>query len=398
MTASAAPYTPSEPASWAAVAPGTAGFDPARLAAVPALHTARESGWPRSLFMPDGAYAGTHYIGDKPPHDMPIGPVTPRGGPAGMILRGGRVALRWGDIDRADMVFSVAKSFLGVLAGLALARVLIGSLDDRVADQAPRARAGGLPPDNGFEGAHNGAIAWRHLLDQTSEWTGTLWGKPDSVDHNRQVGAGARNDRKGEARTLRAPGTHWEYNDVRVNRLSLSLMWAFRRPLPEVLDETIMAPIGATGWTWRGYENSTVTIDGRAMESVSGGGHWGGGLVIPTRALALFGLLIARRGAWAGRQLLPADWIDRMVAPSAANPSYGLMWWLNTGRALHPAAPATSFFAKGAGGHLLWIDPALDLVVVARWIDRDSTDDLIAAVMDAMAPGRGVRRGLRPAV
>ena len=62
-------------------------------------------------------------------------------------------------------------------------------------------------------------------------------------------------------------GWFWEYNDVRVNRLSLALLRLFRRPLPEVLAQRIMRPIGASDdWAWHGYWTSVVEIDGKMME------------------------------------------------------------------------------------------------------------------------------------
>ncbi|MCC5983370.1 MAG: serine hydrolase [Rhodobacteraceae bacterium] len=375
MKASTTSYVPGDLASWESVDPAEAGFDPGRLDQVAEFHRANESQWPNSMYMPNGEYVGTAYIEEKPPHNTVIGPVKERGGPAGMILRGGRIVSHWGDIERPDMTFSVAKSFLGVLAGLAVERGLIRSLDDRVADYAL---------DDGFEGPHNSAITWRHLLQQTSEWEGTLWSKPDSVDRNRQAGPGAVNTAKGDDRDLSAPGTHWEYNDVRVNRLSLSLLQVFREPLDEVLEQSIMTPIGATNWVWHGYHNSQVVIDGREMTSVTGGSHWGGGFQIPTDALARFGLLVSRKGAWNGQQLIPATWIDQMLEPCHANPVYGFMWWLNTDRKLHPSAPATSFFALGAGSNVIWIDPELDIVMVARWVAKDKVDALVGTVRAAM--------------
>ena len=77
------------------------------------------------------------------------------------------------------MTFSIAKSYLAVLAGVAVDRGLIRDIDEPV-------HAYGL--DDGFESPQNRGITWRHLLQQTSEWQGTLWGKPDSIDHNRNVG------------------------------------------------------------------------------------------------------------------------------------------------------------------------------------------------------------------
>src|SRR2546422_11329038 len=111
---------------------------------------------------------------------------------------------------------SVAKSYLAALAGLALMRGLVKDLDDPVRPYAL---------DDGFDSPQNRAITWRHLLQQTSEWQGTLWSKPDSIDHNRDVGKSELGyAEKGRPRPPRPPGTLWEYNDVRVNRLALSLL------------------------------------------------------------------------------------------------------------------------------------------------------------------------------
>lgn len=338
-----------------------------------AFARAHESDWPRSMYLPDGRFVATGYVNDKPPYDEVLGPVRPRGGSNGLILRHGRIVAEWGETDRADMTFSAAKSYLGVLAGLALADGLIGSVDDAVCATVP---------GDEFSSPHNRQITWRHLLQQTSEWQGTLWDRPDSVDHNRQAGVEHDNRRKGEVRTLEQPGQRWEYNDVRVNVLSLALLKRFRRPLPDVLRARIMDPIGAgPGWEWRGYRNSVVDIDGQDMESVSGGGHWGGGLFISSFDHARLGLLVQRRGRWGGRQLLPEAWVRDMLTPSAANPAYGYLWWLNTARVLFPAASPGSVFALGGGQHLIWVDDAHELLMVARWVDRAQCDALIARVL-----------------
>jgi len=357
-------------------APGQAGFDAAALAEAVAFVEAAESDWPRSLFMPSGEFALAAFLQEAPPHSRLLGPVTPRGGPSGMILRGGRVAARWGDAARPDMTFSIAKSYLGVLAGIALDRGLIPDLDARVAETVP---------DDGYESAQNAPITWRHLLQLTSEWEGTLWDKSDAIDRNRQAGATAVQGGKGTARSLGRPGSHWEYNDVRVNRLSLSLLRAFREPLPAVLKREVMDPIGASAtWRWDGYDNATVTIDGRPMVSVPGGGHWGGGIVISAEDHARFGLLVAQDGMWAGRRVLPAGWCGALRASPPQNPAYGLLWWLNVGHAQFPSAPERSLLALGAGMHVIWIDPDHDLVVVLRWIDKPRIDGAMQRILAAL--------------
>ena len=364
---------------WESKPPAHLGLDAAGLAAAIAYHRAHESAWRRDFLTESGRYIG---VADEPeaPDDV-LGPVRPRGGPNGLIVRRGYVAAEWGDTRRADMTFSAAKSYLAALAGLAVARGLIRSIDDPVRDSAG---------DDGFASEQNRAITWRHLLTQTSEWQGTLWGKPDSIDHNRDVGKSelGRSD-KGQARAMRPPGTLWEYNDVRVNRLSLSLLQAFREPLAQVLRREIMDPIGASpDWEWQPYHNAWVDLDGARMPSVPGGSHWGGGLWMGTRDHARFGLLIHRDGRWGARDLLPAAWVAELRRPCAVNPEYGLLWWLNTGRAQLPSAPESSYAAKGAGSNLIWIDPEHDLVVVVRWIDKASIDGFVALVL-ASVTGRG---------
>src|SRR5260370_15449746 len=207
---------------------------------------AAESKWPRSMKMPDGQFVMTYDSGEKAPDNEVLGPVTPRGGASGIVYRGGSVIAEWGDTSRADMTFSVAKSVLALLAGLALGDGLIKNLDDKVADSAP---------DDGFKAAQNKDITWRHLLTQTSEWQGTVFGKEDRIDHNRVVGLAVADAPKGTRRTLKKPGTFYEYNDVRVNRLSYSLLQLFKEPLPQVLKRRIMDPIGASqNWKWDGYK------------------------------------------------------------------------------------------------------------------------------------------------
>lgn len=362
-------------ATWTSIAPAEAGFDPEKLAAAAAFAQAHESRWPRSLFYPDGSYVGNREWNESGPWTEIVGPVRERGGPAGLVVKGGRIAAEWGDTDRADMTFSIAKSYLSVLTGLAVQDGLIADLDEPVG----RTVAGPF-----FEGAHNARITWRHLLQQSSEWQGEIFGKSDQVDHNRQIGPGADNSRKGQRRELNESGSFYEYNDVRVNLLGYCLLQRFRRPLPEVLRERIMDPIGASAdWEWQGYENSFVEIDGQQIQSVPGGGHWGGGLFISARDHARFGLLMARGGAWGGRSLLSADWIAQMVAPSPTLSNYGFLWWLNRSPSAKAGVPASAFWALGAGTNVILVDPENDLVAVLRWIDGASFDGFVEALYAA---------------
>jgi CubicO group peptidase (beta-lactamase class C family) len=337
---------------------------------------AAESKWPASMKMPNGEFVMTYDSGEKAPDNEVLGPVTQRGPCAGIVYQGGTKIAEWGDTNRADMTFSVAKSYLALLAGLALGDGLIKSLDDKVADYAT---------DDGFTSEQNRDITWRHLLTQTSEWQGFVFGKEDRIDHNRVVGLAVADAPKGTRRALRKPGTFYEYNDVRVNRLSLSLLQLFKEELPTVLKRRIMDPIGASsGWRWDGYRNSRVVVDGKDLHSVPGGGHWGGGIVISARDLALTGLLVAQGGVWQGRQILPRGWTEELVKPCPVAPFYGLMWWLNTGRRQFAAASERSCFALGWGSHIVWVDPDNDLVTVLRWIDRKQAPGFVERLLGAI--------------
>ncbi|PYN29405.1 MAG: serine hydrolase [Candidatus Rokuibacteriota bacterium] len=358
----------SAPGDWPTAKPEDAGLDPRRLDDAIAYHRAHETRWRRDFLLDDGCFIG---VADEPQSAGGVlGPVRPRGGPSGLVVRDGRVVADWGDTERVEMSFSIAKSYLAALAGVAVAHGLIETIDDPVRDYAT---------DNAFASEQNRAITWRHLLQQTSEWSGTLFGKPDSIDHNRDLGkADFGQTDKGVPRPMRPPGTLWEYNDVRVNRLSLSLLQLFRSPLADVLRDAIMAPIGASStWEWRPYANAWVEIDGRQMPSVPGGSHWGGGLWMSARDHARFGLLHLRRGRWGDAQILPASWIDECRQPCAINPEYGLLWWLDVGR-------TGAWAARGAGSSLVWIDPDDDLVAVVRWVDKPHIGGFLERLLDAV--------------
>ena len=166
--------------------------------------------------------------------------------------------------------------------------------------------------------------------------------------------------------------------------LALAALNVWRRPLPQVLKENLMDEIGASNtWRWMGYENSWVVIDGAIMQSVSGGGHWGGGMFISALDMARFGLLTARGGKWRDKQVLSAEFVRQAKTPTTAQPTYGFMnWFLNTDRKYYPSAPASAFVHVGNGTNIIYIDPDNDLVIVARWIENGKIDEFIKLIND----------------
>ncbi|MEM7484244.1 MAG: serine hydrolase [Bacteroidota bacterium] len=307
----------------------------------------------------------------EPFHEI-LGPTKKRGGPAGMILKNGYLLTSWGDTKLVDMTFSVTKSFLSTMAGLAVDKGLIANVDDNVGDYIW---------DGTFDGEHNKKITWEHLLQQNSDWSGELWGLKDWAD--RPPKEGGLDDWK--FRKLNEPGAVMEYNDVRVNVLSYSLTHVWRKPLPMVLKENFMDKINAsTTWRWHGYDHAWMEIDGVKMKSVTGGGHSGAGLFISTEDMARFGLVFLNNGKWKNEQLIGEDWIVKATTPSVPNINYGYMWWLNQkGNRYWEGAPEHLFYAAGFGGNFIVIDQKTGLMLVTRWLEPNKIGEFVKRVYDA---------------
>jgi CubicO group peptidase (beta-lactamase class C family) len=373
--------------AWQHRTPEASRIDAGKLKEAIDFAIANESKYPRDLLM-------AHYqTFGREPFGVAIGPLKPRGDMTGVIVHHGYIVAEWGEPARVDMTFSVTKSFLSSLAGIAFDRGLIASLDAPVREaMAPIVpyrpqpgveksdRIGGTDLIELFETPHNRTITWDHLLRQTSDWEGTLWGKPDWADRP--------SDKRDEWTTRKRadPGTTWKYNDVRVNVLALALLNVWRRPLPQVLRENVMDPIGASDtWRWYGYENSYVVLDGAIVQSVTGGGHWGGGMFIDAYDMARFGYLTLKRGRWKDRQILSDAWVTRALTPTAPNPEYGFMnWYNNLDGKLLPSAPRSAFMHIGNGTNAVYVDPEHDLVVVLRWIQTPAIDGVVQRLIAAL--------------
>ncbi|MEI9921283.1 MAG: serine hydrolase [Bacteroidota bacterium] len=343
-----------------------------------AFHKLKESKTPRDL-------AQAHYQSfGREPFGDPIGPLTERGPATGLIIRNGYIIASWGEPSRIDMTFSVTKSFLSTIVGLAYDDHLIPSINDTLYKViAPVQLFGKSELIELFNTPHNKTITWDHMLRQVSDWEGTLWGKPEWADRP--------SDKPSEwtTRARNKPGSVYEYNDVRVNALALATLNIWRKPLPDVLRERIMDPIGASPtWRWFGYDNSWIALDGKAVQAVGGGGHWGGGMFINAYDMARFGYLTLKRGRWKDKQLLSDQWVTWALTPTPAQPTYGFMnWFLNTDKKYLPNAPAKAFAHIGNGTNMIYVDPENDLVVVARWIDGGSLNEFIGKILAATKTG-----------
>jgi CubicO group peptidase (beta-lactamase class C family) len=352
--------------AWAKKAPAELGLDPVKLAEAVTYAQSRESS--RAMDFSDQETIFGSLLGSVP---------TIRAKTNGVVIYKGYVVAEFGDTTWADPTYSVAKSMLATVAGLAVADGLITNLD---------APVGATVKDGGYDSPRNAQVTWKHHLQQTSEWEGNMWGKQDNF-----IGKEAFGNGEMKPREQMKPGTHYEYNDVRINRFALSLLRTFNKPVPEVFRERIMDPIGASNtWRWIPYHNSFVEINGRKMASVSGGTRWGGGVWINSWDMARFGYLWLRGGKWGDKQILPPAFVKEALTPGGAANSpgngYGYLWWLNTtGKAL-AGLPANAYSANGAGSNTITVSPDHDLVVVWRW-HQGSSGELARRVIAAIKPG-----------
>lgn len=291
---------------------------------------------------------------DDASHREVLGELLDGSGASGVIQHRGQEVASWGDPDVPEMAYSATKSFVALVAGVAFDRGLLRP-EEPVVESVQIAE---------FQHGCARQITWQQLLQQTSQWQGTLWAKPSSVD--------AQSFREGDEVHDVAPGVGWAYNDVRINLLTLALTCLLEAPLDDVLREAILDPLGASpSWSWHGYSTSEVPLGDSRLPVVSGGAHWGGGLFISARDMARVGQLHLGGGIHRQHQLLSRAWMKRMWTPCDVKPEYGYLWWLNDNGKVWPGAPRTGRCARGNGGrHLLWVDPARDLVIASHWGDE----------------------------
>lgn len=327
---------------WARKDPAALGMDPVALAAAIAFAQSRETERPLDLSDQEAIF-GTR-LGSMP---------TRRAATNGVVIYKGYVVAEFGDTRFVDPTYSVAKSMLATVAGVAVREGRL-QVDEPVAQRVA---------DGGYATPHNAAVTWKQHLQQESEWDGELWGK-----HSNFIGKAAFGKGEKKPRAIKTPGTFYEYNDTRVNRLALSLLRVFGQSVPDVFQQQVMDPIGASStWKWVPYHNSYVELNGKQVASVSGGTRWGGGMWIDSWDMARFGYLWLRQGNWAGKQILPPAYVTAALTPSANGPDYGYLWWLNTKGKNLPGMPATTFAALGAGSNDIVVSPEHDLVIVWRW-------------------------------
>src|SRR6185436_19292264 len=175
---------------WETRAPADVGMDAALLNQAIEYAKTRDSSWGKANYMADQLRT----------FGRPLGPVPPSHSPTnGIIIRHGYIVAEFGDTTPIEPGYSVAKSYLSTILGLAIDRGLIKSITDPVKNYVH---------DGGYDSPHNAKITWEHHARQASEWEGTLFGKPSTFIGTEEFGGGEM-----RPRAINEPGTFYEYND-----------------------------------------------------------------------------------------------------------------------------------------------------------------------------------------
>jgi len=278
---------------------------------------------------------------------------------------------------------SVSKSVTSLLLGIAIDRKLIAGVYEPVVRFFPEFAALKTP---GWDG-----ITLRHLLTMSSgiEWNENLpWTDPRNDEPH--LGQDPDPIRYVLAKPIAVPpDTVWNYNGGGTDLLGSIIERVLGKPFDVFAREALFQPLGITDWAWRTYEN------GRFSPAA--------GLQLRPRDAAKIGQLVLDRGKWAGRQVVPAEWIARSIAPRLQAIGYfdglffyGYQWWL--GRTLSGDAEVTWIAGIGLGGQRLIIVPDLDLVVMTTagmysspWQGNAAHDILYSFVIPAIDDKIGAR-------
>jgi CubicO group peptidase (beta-lactamase class C family) len=236
--------------------------------------------------------------------------------------------------DDLFRVYSITKSVLAMLVGIAHDRRFIASLDRSIASYFPEIDLSAADP-------RARDVTIRHVLTMTAGWNtaGNTGIQPPPVTTS------------GFFRPFHAnPGETFIYDNNASNILGILLARAVGQPLDVFAEEVLFKPLGITNYAWR------RSPDGHLATS--------GGLSLSIDSIVRIGRLAMHRGDWHGRRILGKAFADEMFTRRTAvnaqeGLDYGYMWFAQR----TPDEKHEGFIAQGFGGQVLSIVPGLDLIV-----------------------------------
>lgn len=311
------------------------------------------------------------------------------GGPwAIAIVRNGYLVREWFGVPTMPAttfdVWSCTKSATGIAFGMLFEDSRNNKLPNGQRIDLESTAYDFIPEGRPLSDPRKGQIKLKHLLSMTSGIPGESQGllgiavAPGSGEFELALGKQPSRFGASAAKMRAAPGEHWDYSDAAFAHLSLIFSKVTGTEIGDYMNERVFRPIGIRNFTW---------------DLQGGAGHIGphtnahSGLHLSARDFARLGYLMAHRGRWEGKQLVPEWWIDLATRSSQAlNRSYGYTFWVNTDGAQWPSAPRDAFAFKGYGANRCYIIPSLDLVVVRVGYTPPNwgEDALLPAVLEAI--------------
>ncbi|MEM8577764.1 MAG: serine hydrolase [Pseudomonadota bacterium] len=250
--------------------------------------------------------------------------------------------------------WSIAKSFLSALAGTLVADGTL-DLDTQVTALVPSLVG------TAYDGARvrdvllmeSGVTFNEDYLDQSS----------DINRMGRIIALGGGMDAFAASLTENdtAAGETWKYTSIDTHVLGMAMRAAAGQDIATLLSERIIAPLGLE-------EAPYYLTDGAQTAFVLGG------LNLRSRDYARFGQMILQGGTWEGTRVVPADWIDASILPTAKTApgriGYGYQWWIPVG-----ATPGDEVIGRGIYGQYLYLDRSAEVVIVVTAADRQFRAD-----------------------
>jgi CubicO group peptidase (beta-lactamase class C family) len=258
--------------------------------------------------------------------------------------------------DDLFRIYSITKSVLAVLVGIAHDRRLIPSLDRSVAAYFPEIDFSAADP-------RARDVTIRHLLTMTAGWSTAdqIALQPPAVTTS------------GFFRPFKAdPGESFIYDNNGSNILGMVLARATGQPVDAFAEDVLFKPLGIWDYAWR------RTPDGHVATS--------GGLSLSIDSISRFGRLVTHKGEWNGKMVLSKGFAGEMLGRrTVVNPQegldYGYLWFVQR----TPDDRQESYIAQGFGGQVLHIVPALDLIIATATEpgDQANTRFIRSAILPA---------------
>lgn len=257
-------------------------------------------------------------------------------------------------------IASATKSFISALAGIALEKGCLPSIDEKIVRLLPARVLEGIDPKASD-------ITVRHLLTMTSgfawdekSFTPAMW--KEMADFVQSAA---------QRRVAGTPGGDFNYDSLSVHLLSAILTEACGMSTANFAEENLFKPIGISDYRW----------------STDPQGYYTGpyGIRMRTRDLARFGRLFLHKGNWQGRQVIPAGFFEESTSRQNAGgwpgrTDYGYLWWVTGG-----AGNRRSYFANGQGGQFIYVVPEAELVFVIT-AQVEAKYDMRALINDFIFP------------